>query len=124
MSREVLPTPDCPIRADSRPCSLDLRSSRPRPVTVLVSTAVAELARVLRPGGRLIYAVVHPSGGAKGWARTFEVSGRLCAIDGYWHAVAEHRSACAAAGLAISSWVEPHLDGSADPVALVVEATR
>lgn len=89
-----------------------------------LAPAVAELSRVLRPGGRLIYSVVHPSGAAKGWARTFEVSGRLCAIDGYWHAPAEHRSACAAAGLAIRSWVEPHLDGSADPVALVVEATR
>jgi malonyl-CoA O-methyltransferase len=89
-----------------------------------LAPAIAELARVLRPGGRLIYSVVHPWGAEKGWSRTFEASGRQWAIAGFWHSLDEHRSACAAAGLTIGAWLEPPLDGFDDPVALVVEATR
>lgn len=89
-----------------------------------LAPAIAELARVLRPGGQLLYSVVHPSGAEKGWSRTFETGGRQCAIAGFWHSLNEHRSACASAGLAIGAWLEPSLDGGGDPAALVVEATR
>src|SRR4030095_1288166 len=38
--------------------------------------ALAEIARVLRPGGLVVYSVVHPAGEAAGWSRTFESDGR------------------------------------------------
>lgn len=89
-----------------------------------LTSAMAELARVLRPGGRLIYSVVHPSGATKGWARTFASGGRQLTVAGFWHAVDAHRLACASAGLVITAWQEPCLDDPAQPVALVVEAIR
>jgi len=84
--------------------------------------AIRELARVLRPGGRLIYSVVHPDGDAGRWSRTFEAGGRQRAIAGFWHSANDHRSACALCGLTIDAWREPHLDDSNRPVALVVRA--
>jgi SAM-dependent methyltransferase len=86
---------------------------------------LAEIARVLRPGGHLIYSVVHPGGAAAGWARTFESDGRQWAIDGYWHSLEHHREACAAAGFELEAWSEPALEEApAQPVALIVRARR
>jgi len=85
--------------------------------------ALSEIARVLRPAGRVIYSVVHPDGEAAGWSRTFESNGRQWAVDGYWHSLARHRSACAAAGLSIDAWREPELE-SGQRAALIVRAIR
>lgn len=82
--------------------------------------ALTEMARVLRPGGCVVYSVVHPAGAAAGWARTFDAGGRQYEIDGYWHSVDEHRQACAAAGLAVTAWEEPVLNDV--PAVLVVRA--
>lgn len=92
--------------------------------TAHLALAIAELARVLRPGGQLIFSVVHPFGAEKGWSRTFEAGGRQCAVAGFWHSVLQYREACAAAELTIAAWREPRLDGSGEPVALIVEATH
>jgi len=89
-----------------------------------LATAIAELARVLRPGGRLLYSVVHPAGAAEGWSRTFEAEGRQWAVAGFWHSESEHRRACALAGLTLAGWDGAHLGDPRRPVALVVEATR
>lgn len=86
-----------------------------------LARAIGELARVLRPGGRLIYSVVHPRGAAARWSRTFESGGESRAVAGFWHSANEHRAACAAAGLTIEAWREPHC-GDRRPVALVVRA--
>jgi malonyl-CoA O-methyltransferase len=86
---------------------------------------LSEIARVLRPGGHLIYSVVHPSGGPAGWSRTFESDGRQWAIESYWHSLEDHREACAAAGFELEAWSEPGLEEApAQPVALVVRARR
>ena len=91
----------------------------------VLDIAVAELARVLRPGGCVVYTVVHPIGAAQGWSRTFEVDGRSIAVDGYWHSTAAHRHACASAGLRITAWHEPILAEAPDhPALLVVRAVR
>jgi malonyl-CoA O-methyltransferase len=82
--------------------------------------ALTEIARVLRPAGRVIYSVVHPAGKEAGWSRTFESEGRQWAIDGHWHSLDRHRQACAAAGLAIEDWREPAL--ADQPAVLVVNA--
>lgn len=87
-------------------------------------TPIGEMARVLRPGGRLIYSVVHPNGAAERWSRTFEADGRGWAVAGFWHPGHEHRAACALAGLTITGWDEPHLGVPGRPVALVVTAAR
>ena len=86
--------------------------------------ALVEMARVLRPGGCVVYSVVHPVGATAGWSRTFEAKGRLAAINGYWHSVEDHRQACTAAGLTITAWAEPQLSESGLPVALVVRASN
>lgn len=88
-----------------------------------LAAAIGELARVLRPGGTMIYSVVHPDGADHGWSRSFEVDGRLCAVKTYWHTPREYKKACATAGLDIEAWCEPALEEKPDmPVALVVRA--
>ena len=87
--------------------------------------ALAEVVRVLRIGGRIIYSVVHPSGEAAGWSRTFDSHGRTLAIDGVWHSLDRHREACAAAGLTIEEWREPELaQAPGQRAVLVVRARR
>lgn len=85
--------------------------------------ALAEIARVLRTGGCVVYSVVHPVGEARGWSRTFENRGRTVAIDGVWHSLDRHREACAAAGFTIEEWREPELT-SGQTALLVVRARR
>ena len=74
-----------------------------------LEVALAEIARVLKPAGHVIYSVVHPAGEEAGWSRTFESGGRQLAIDGHWHSLDRHRQACARAGLRIEEWCEPAL---------------
>lgn len=84
--------------------------------------AIDELGRLLRPGGRLLYSVVHPSGQQQGWRRTFDADGRRWAVSGHWHSATEHRRACAAAGLEIEEWRDAMV--ASTPAALVVRARR
>jgi malonyl-CoA O-methyltransferase len=87
--------------------------------------ALAELARVLRLGGRLIYSVVHPIGERAGWSRTFAVAGRQNAIATWWHSTDAHRAAGAGVGLRIVDWKEPMLAAVPQhPALLVVSAER
>lgn len=87
--------------------------------------ALAEMARVLRPGGCVVYSVVHPVGADAGWSRTFDAGGRQVAINSYWHSTDEHRQACLAAGLRVTAWQEPVLRDAPDhPAVLVVRASR
>jgi malonyl-CoA O-methyltransferase len=86
--------------------------------------AVAEMARVLRPGGCLVYSVVHPVGERAGWLRTFTAEGRQQAIATCWHSLDDHRRACADAGLRVTGWHEPVLaDVPEHPAVLVVRAS-
>lgn len=87
--------------------------------------ALSEMARALRPGGCVIYSVVHPDGRRAGWSRTFEANGRVRAIDGYWHPVEAHHRACHRADLIVTAWEQPVLDEApANPAVLVVRAER
>lgn len=89
-----------------------------------IELALTEIARVLRPGGRVIYSVVHPAGEAAGWSRTFESDGRQWAIDGFWHSLDRHRQACEAAGFAIEEWREPALAAAPDQCAVLIVRAR
>lgn len=86
--------------------------------------ALGEIGRVLRAGGCAIYSVVHPSGEAQGWSRTFESDGRRFAIDGFWHSADRHRGACLMAGLTIDEWREPELPELPGRQALLIVRAR
>lgn len=88
--------------------------------------AVAELARVLRPRGTLVYSVVHPRGGDLGWTRGFTAAGGNAAVRGCWHPVAEHERACVSARLLVDLRHDVTSTQSPDggPVALVVRALK
>ena len=90
--------------------------------------AIAEVARVLRPGGLALWSDLHPDAVHHGWRRTFKGSdGRAYAVRHHAHSVAEHQAACRAAGLAIEALREvpadqgPHVGRAA---ALVIRARR
>jgi malonyl-CoA O-methyltransferase len=91
--------------------------------------ALAELGRVLRPGGTLVYSDVHPAGAAHGWRRTFRThDGRTYAVRHVVHPRSTHEAACAAAGLAIDAVAEPRAEAPEPhgrvPALLVVRARR
>jgi malonyl-CoA O-methyltransferase len=87
--------------------------------------ALAEMARVVRPGGCVVYSVVHPIGERAGWSRTFTAEGRQNAVATCWHSLEDHRRACAVAGLHITGWQEPVLPHVPHhPAVLVVRASR
>ena len=90
-----------------------------------LETALGEMARVLRPGGCVVYSVVHPIGERAGWSRTFTAAGRQNAIATYWHSLDEHRRVCAGVGLRITGWHEPVLaEAPQHPAVLVVSGLR
>lgn len=83
---------------------------------------IAEFARVLRPGGTLVYSALHPRGARAGWTRTFQTDAGTHALRAYWHTVTDHERACDAAGLRIEQQREPWLEGG--PAVLVLQARR
>jgi malonyl-CoA O-methyltransferase len=59
-----------------------------------------EIARVLVPGGRVIYSDFHPEWHERGWRRTFQDTvGRTISLPCHAHSYDHHRNALAAAGL-------------------------
>jgi ubiquinone/menaquinone biosynthesis C-methylase UbiE len=70
--------------------------------------AVAELARVLEPGGRLIASVLHPFQALLGWNAPFSAAdGGRGFVREYPHLHSDHLSAFARAGLRVTGCHEP-----------------
>ena len=100
---ERIPLPDSSM--DAVVCGLVLSHARD------IRPGVTELARVLRPGGRLVISNPHPfATGILDWRATvIDGNGRLAVIPEYPHAHSEYISAFTAAGLRIVGCHEPEL---------------
>ena len=69
-----------------------------------------ELARVLAPGGHLIYSDFHPAWAARGWRRTFETAdGRSFEIAYFPHTIDEHLNVLAERSFDVRAVREPRL---------------
>jgi ubiquinone/menaquinone biosynthesis C-methylase UbiE len=87
-----------------------------------VDRAVAELTRVVRPGGRVIISDVHPFPILLGWQAQFHSeSGAPGFLRLHAHLPSDYSRACAAAGLGIRACYEPRLTPEA---AATVAANR
>jgi SAM-dependent methyltransferase len=75
-----------------------------------LSAAVSELARVLAPGGRAIFSVLHPFLAALGWHAPFQdISGRRGFVREHDHTHGDYLTAVRDAGLALEQLAEPRL---------------
>ena len=91
--------------------------------------ALSEMARVLAPGGALVYSDFHPLLALAGLQRTFTAAdGRTYAVEHHVHLYSAHHAACAAAGLVIDAVREPLLVGEhpwrGKPAVLVLRAVK
>lgn len=86
---------------------------------------IAEAARVLAPGGHLVYSDFHPSWTSSRWRRTFRSeNGREYELPYFSHAISEHLEGLARAGLRVQSVGEPRVAGRSSPVLVVLHATK
>ncbi len=76
-----------------------------------IAGAIAELGRVLAPGGRLIVSDPHPmAGGVLGWRAVYtDAGGRRRMIPEYPHLLSEYMQAFGAAGHVVRRLIEPGL---------------
>ncbi len=99
--------------------------------TADLGAVVGEAARVLRPGGVLLYSDFHPEAARTGGERTFTADdGVTYRLEHHVHELDDHRRACRSAGLTIDEVLEPAVEtqagpaGDEMPVVLVVRASR
>jgi malonyl-CoA O-methyltransferase len=75
-------------------------------------TAIAEMSRVLRPGGSIVISDFHPFGKLLGWQRTFTAGQKRLAVKYSMHLHGDFFDAFHAAGLEVAAMVEPKIDAS------------
>jgi malonyl-CoA O-methyltransferase len=76
---------------------------------------MAEIARVLRVGGVVIYSDFHPFATLSGWQRSFTSNGTTFKLEHYLHLYRDHQQACHLAGLTITAILEPVAGEHASP---------
>jgi malonyl-CoA O-methyltransferase len=73
-----------------------------------------EIARVLSPGGHLVYSDFHPSWAKRGWSRTFRATdGAHYDVSFHPHTIDDHLTALQQVGLRVRAIREPRFGGSA-----------
>lgn len=86
---------------------------------------LGEVARVLAPGGHLVYSDFHPSWVTERWRRTFQApDGRLIELSYFPHAIEDHLSALERLSLSVRTIREPRIDGRGAPVVAVFHAVK
>lgn len=86
---------------------------------------LTEAARVLRPGGHLVYSDFHPSWAAGRWRRTFRAAdGRLIELPYFTHTIGEHLMRLERASLSVQTIREPRIEERRAPVVVVFHAVK
>src|SRR4029453_13814616 len=86
---------------------------------------IEEAARVLAPGGHLVYSDFHPSWAAQQWRRTFRAAdGRQFELTYFPHSIDDHLERLKQAEPPARSIREPRIAGRSTPVVAVFHATR
>jgi malonyl-CoA O-methyltransferase len=86
---------------------------------------VKEAARVLSPGGHLVYSDFHPLWRAQRWRRTFTtVDGRRVELSYFPHSIDDHLRWLQQAPLDVRTIREPRVDSRSRPVVVVFHAVK
>ena len=86
---------------------------------------IQEGARVLAPGGHLVYSDFHPAWAAREWRRTFRSrDGREFELSYFPHAMDGHLEGLERAGLQVRAIREPRIAGRPAPVVVVFHAIK
>ena len=81
-----------------------------------LDAGVGELARVLKPGGRLVASVLHPFQAALGWQAPFaDAHGQRAFIREHAHTHADYFNAFLSAGLHVRGCIEPEFTADQVP---------
>jgi len=89
-----------------------------------LSSALAEMSRVLIPGGLVVYSDFHPFAHLSGGKRSFRANGREYAVEHYAHLYSAHHAACRAANLDIEDVRESPDVSDSPPGVLAILARR
>ena len=87
--------------ADVALCALSLGHITP------IEPAIAELARIVRPGGCLIVTDFHPDAVHLGWKRTFRSNGQLYEVETYAYTKERLIECARESGLVLQNLLEP-----------------
>jgi malonyl-CoA O-methyltransferase len=86
---------------------------------------VQEAARVLSPGGHLVYSDFHPSWNRERWRRTFRaVDGRQIVLKYFPHSIDQHLRWLEDAPFDVRTIREPRIGGRTKPVVVVFHAVK
>lgn len=68
---------------------------------------IGELARLVKPGGRMLFSDFHPHAAAAGWRRTFRSNGQVYEVENHAYRTGRLLREVRAAGLALEQIIEP-----------------